>query len=181
MDENLGAKTAEDLSKQSQYPDGGSVAVAPEPKTLPLSDAAQPDLDPEQVKFLEKLAAGRLTPDDIRKIMPAELDGNKLTVALDGNGNKAVIHELGGQESLIADKMIGDSTNTDLKYKTYALVGLDKLVFGGQEVVLPPPTSDFAVGRRAAAFKHSRHLMQLARAYSLYFDTPMSEGELKNA
>lgn len=174
MDQNLGEKRAPDATSLSQ-------ADNPDKKVLPIADSAQLELDPEQQEFLGKLASGRLTPDDMKKLMAGAvtLDGNVITIKFDGNGNEAVVHELGGRQSLIADRMIADATNSDLKYKVYALVGLDKLTLDSKAVVLPPPDSDFNVGLRSDAFKHARHLKQMAQAYALFFDTPMGEGELK--
>ncbi len=153
-----------------------------EKQPLPIADSAQEEIPPELKAIAEKIAAGqRLTVGDMRNLMPAKLQGDKLTVTLDSDGGEAVMHELNGQESMIADRMVADSTSTDLKYKAYALMALDSLRYGTQDVILPPPTDDMKVGQRARAFKHARHLKALAEAYALFFETPMDAGELKNA
>src|ERR1700677_3065171 len=158
-----------------------SMPIAPEQKPkLPIADSAEPELDPEQKALLQKMLEGkRFSPEEMRRLSPGKMEGGKLVVKLDGC--EAVIHELSGQEIQIGDSMLTTGGNADLQFQTYALIGLDKLTLGGQEMVMPPPTNDFNVGNRSRLFKHGRHLKALGQAYALFFMMPMSEDELKNA
>lgn len=123
-----------------------------------------------------------LTVADLKLLMPITFDeeGN-LQVRVSKRAT-ATVRELNGQESMRADAMLPgqSSTNAELKYKTYALFALVKLVIDGAIVPLPPvDKAGVNVGARAKAM-NAAEIEALGQAYFFHFMMPADPEELKN-
>jgi len=140
-------------------------------------------VDPDEIDRLRKKVEGGedLTLTEFRSLMPARInDEGQLEIQLSDRAF-AIVRRLNGQESMKCDALIGDSTNADLKFKTYALYGLTKLIIDGKEKMLAPvDRAGMNVGVRGTLMD-ALEAKSLGEAFAMFFMTPMEASALKNA
>lgn len=139
------------------------------------------DDEAEKKRIEEKVERGEdLTLGELKLFIPARwTDGGQLEVQLSKRCN-VVMRDLNGQETMRADAMLGSNTNTELKFKTYALMALTKCTINGETKALPAvDKAGVQVGARAMLF-NAREAKMLADSYAFYFMAPVEEEDLKN-